>query len=95
MTFIVIYSDMVGVTQALPVTADSWSQAREGLFKRLRDAQNASDDVDRSSLMMIPTMIIKADNPEIKRITSYISNEGEEVCDYTENFMPEAESDDS
>ena len=95
MTFIVIYSDMVGVTQALPVTADSWSQASEGLFKRLRDAQNASDDVDRSSLMMIPTMIIKADNPEIKRITSYISNEGEEVCDYTENFMPEAESDDS
>lgn len=95
MTFIVIYSDMVGVTQALPVTADSWSQAREGLFKRLRDAQNASDDVDRSSLMMIPTMIIKADNPEIKRITSYISNEGEEVCDYTENFIPEAESDDS
>jgi hypothetical protein len=95
MTFIVIYSDMVGVTQALPVTADSWSQAREGLFKRLRDAQDASEDVDRSSLMMIPTMIIKADNPEIKRITSYISNEGEEVCDYTENFMPEVESDDS
>ena len=95
MTFIVIYSDMVGVTQVLPFTADSWSQAREGLFNRLRDAQDASEDVDRSSLIMIPTMIIKADNPEIKRITSYISNEGEEVCDYTENFMPEAESDDS
>jgi len=87
MSFVVIYNDMVGSTQALEFTADSWEAAKSGIFQRLRDNQLIADGVDRDSLMMFPAMIIKADNVEVKHITAYVSNDGEELCDYTESLM--------
>ena len=87
MNFVIIYNDMVGSTQALEIAADSWEEAKTGVFQRLRDNQLVADGVDRNSLMMFPAMIIKADNVEVKRITAYVTNEGEELCEYTESLM--------
>ena len=87
MNFVIIYADMVGATQALEFSADSWEEAKIGVVQRLRDAQRAEDGVDKSSLMMFPAMIIKADNVEVKHITAYVSNDGEELCDYTESLI--------
>ena len=87
MNFVIIYADMVGATQALEIEADSWDGAKSGVVQRLRDNQRVAEGVDRNSLQMFPAMIIKADNVEVKRITAYVSNDGEELCDYTESLM--------
>lgn len=87
MNFVIIYNDMVGATQALEIEAESWEEAKIGVVQRLRDAQRVEDGVDRNSLLMFPAMIIKADNVEVKHITAYVSNDGEELCEYTESFM--------
>ena len=87
MNFVIIYADMVGATQALEIEADSWDEAKIGVVQRLRDNQKVAEGVDRNSLQMFPAMIIKADNVEVKRITSYVTNEGEELVEYTEDLM--------
>jgi len=86
MNFVIIYSDMVGSTQALEITAASWEEAKEGLLQRLRDNQVVAEGVDKDSLNMFPSMVIRADNVEVKRVVPYVNEEGEELCEYLERI---------
>jgi hypothetical protein len=92
MDFIIIYSDMVGGTQALEITADSWEAASDGLMQRLRDNQEVVEGVNKGALNFFPLMVIKASDIEIKRVTAYVDNDGVELCDYTENFQGEGQA---
>jgi len=86
MSYVVIYSDMVGATQALTVEAGSWEEVNDGLVQRLRDSQVVAEGVDKDGLAMFPTMILKADNVETRRVVAYVNESGEEVSGYIDGL---------